>query len=297
MTTKFSDEAGPASYFYISQRLRLHYLDWGNHDKPLLLLVHGQRDHAHSWDWVARRLKDDYHVIAPDLRGHGDSAWAIGGNYAITDFVLDIAQLLAAVDKWPVTIVSHSMGAAISLLYTGLFPDRVRRIVAVEGLGPPPERLAELRDTPADVRVRTWIEKMQGLASRSPKRYDSIDAAADRMQQENSFLSEQQARHLTVHGVARNEDGSYSWKFDNYVRTSAPYRFDEREMKDLWGQITCPVMLVRGTASWASDPSVDGRMEAFQNASFKNFEGAGHWVHHDRLDDFVALVKEFVGDS
>ena len=94
------------------------------------------------------------------------------------------------------------------------------------------------------------------------------------MQEVNSFLSEQQARHLTVHGVARNEDGSYSWKFDNYVRTSAPYRFDENEMKELWGRITCPTLLVRGADSWASDPSIDGRMDAFKNVHFENFEGS-----------------------
>ncbi len=289
-----TNSIGPSSHFYISQRLKLHYLDWGNQDKPLLLLVHGQRDHAHSWDWVARRLRSDFHVVAPDLRGHGDSAWAIGGNYAITDFVLDIAQLLEAIDKWPATIVSHSMGAGISLLYTGLFPERVQKIVAIEGLGPSPERLAELQATPTHERVRTWIERMQKLPARHPKRYESIDAAADRMQEVNTFLSEQQARHLTVHGVARNEDGSYSWKFDNYVRTSAPYRFDDKEMKDLWGRITCPVLLIRGSDSWASDPSIDGRLKSFANVQFQNFEDAGHWVHHDQLEAFLDLVQPFV---
>ena len=59
------DLLGPASQFYVSQRLRLHYLDWGNVDKPLLLLIHGGRDHAHNWDWVARELRSEYHIVAP----------------------------------------------------------------------------------------------------------------------------------------------------------------------------------------------------------------------------------------
>src|ERR1700756_5207636 len=67
---------GPTSNSYVSQRLRLHYVDWGNASAPPLLLVHGGRDHCRSWDWVARRLSDQYHIIALDLRGHGDSAWA-----------------------------------------------------------------------------------------------------------------------------------------------------------------------------------------------------------------------------
>ncbi|MGA3002432.1 MAG: alpha/beta fold hydrolase, partial [Acetobacteraceae bacterium] len=67
---------GPTSRIYFSQRLRLHYVDWGNPDAPPLLLVHGGRDHCRNWDWVATALQDEYHVIAPDLRGHGDSQWS-----------------------------------------------------------------------------------------------------------------------------------------------------------------------------------------------------------------------------
>ena len=291
-----SDIVGPASRHYISQRLRLHYLDWGNEDKPPLLLVHGGRDHAHNWDWVASALRSDYHIIAPDLRGHGDSAWAVGGMYAISDFVLDIAQLLEAVGDFPVRIVSHSLGGMISLQYTGLFPERVEKLVAIEGLGPPPKRIAEMKATPGHERLQNWIGDMQKLAGRTPRRYPSVQDAMKRMQEVNSFLSADQARHLTIHGVARNEDGTFSWKFDNYVRASAPYRFDEDEVRTIWSRITCPTLLVRGTESWASDPLVDGRMDAFDNATARNFENAGHWVHHDRLEDFVDLVRDFLAD-
>jgi pimeloyl-ACP methyl ester carboxylesterase len=288
------DIVGPASRFYVSHRLRLHYLDWGNDDKPLLLLVHGGRDHAHSWDWVARDLRRDFHLVAPDLRGHGDSAWAVGGMYALSDFVLDVAQLLEALGAFPVTIVSHSLGAMVSLHYAGIYPDRVARQVAIEGLGPPPERLAELRNVAAAERLEKWIAAMQDLARRTPRRYPSIEDAMDRMQEANAFLSEEQARHLTIHGVARNEDGTYSWKFDNYVRAMAPYRFDEEEMRSIWSGIACPTLLVRGTESWASDPEEDGRIAAFRNARAVSFEGAGHWVHHDQLELFLEETRAFL---
>jgi alpha-beta hydrolase superfamily lysophospholipase len=87
------DLLGPVSRFFISQRLRLHYVDWGNHAAPTLVLVHGGRDHARSWDWVARDLRRDWHVVAPDLRGHGDSAWAVGSLYHMVEYVIDLAQL------------------------------------------------------------------------------------------------------------------------------------------------------------------------------------------------------------
>ena len=72
---------GPITNSFISQRLRLNYVDWGNPDAPPLLLVHGGRDHARSWDWVAEELRNDWHIIAPDLRGHGDSACSPAGSY------------------------------------------------------------------------------------------------------------------------------------------------------------------------------------------------------------------------
>jgi alpha-beta hydrolase superfamily lysophospholipase len=114
--------AGPTSNSFISQRLKLHYVDWGNRDAPPLLLVHGGRDHCRNWDWVAEKLRDRYHVIAPDLRGHGDSAWSPDGNYAIDGFVYDLAQLIHQLDLSPISIVAHSMGGNVALRYTGSIP-------------------------------------------------------------------------------------------------------------------------------------------------------------------------------
>ncbi|NNL86740.1 MAG: alpha/beta hydrolase [Myxococcales bacterium] len=290
------DLIGPSSNFYISQRLRLHYVDWGNEDAPLLLLIHGGRDHARSWDWVARELRRDYHVVAPDLRGHGDSAWSIGGNYGLMDFVLDITRLVEALGAPRLRVVGHSLGGNVALHYAGLFPERVSHLVAVEGLGPAPEIVAQYTKEPANKRLLEWIEAMQGLAARMPRRYASIDEAADRMQTENSFLSHEQARHLTVHGVARNEDGTFSWKFDNYVRVFSPARLRLDETEALWTHITAPTLLMRGMESWASDPEEDGRARHFQNARVANVASAGHWVHHDQLGEFLELVRPFFRD-
>jgi pimeloyl-ACP methyl ester carboxylesterase len=271
-------------------------LDWGNEDAPPLLLLHGGRDHARSWDWVARDLRRDHHVIAPDLRGHGDSSWAIGGHYTVAEFVLDIAQLLDTLDLFPVTIVGHSLGGSVGIHYTAIYPDRVKKLVAIEGLGPPPAILAQHKDKHIWERAHEWIQQVRVFSSRLPRRYPSIEAAARRMLEANSFLSPAQAHHLTVHGVARNEDGTYTWKFDNYVRIFYPQRYGAAEIRDLWGRITCPTLLMRGAESWASDPSEDGRAEAFQNARLVNVPKAGHWVHHDRLDEFLREVRAFLDE-
>lgn len=99
-----------------------------------------------------------------------------------------------------------------------------------------------------------------------------------------------------MHGVNQNEDGTYSWKFDNYVRAFPPMGFDEEATTKLWARITCPTLLIRGTESWASDPVKDGRAQHFQNAKVVNVEGAGHWVQHDKLEEFLALVNGFLAE-
>jgi len=287
---------GPTSHTYFSQRLRLHYVDWGNEDAPPLLLIHGGRDHCRNWDWVAEDLRKDYHIIAPDLRGHGDSEWIKGGTYHIVDYVYDIAQLIHQQKMTPVTIIGHSLGGNISLHYTGLYPENVKKVVAIEGLGPPPALMEELLQKSMDERLRDWVSELRTLAGRTPRRYKSIEEAFERMQTENPHLSAEQARHLTIHGASQNEDGTYSWKFDNYVRVFSGPGIPHEDIVGLWRRITCPTLLVRGKESWASDPLEDGRAAHFQNVRIENFDRAGHWVHHDQLDKFLRLIREFLAD-
>lgn len=279
---------------YVSQRLRLHYVDWGNPDAPPLLLLHGGRDHCRNWDWVAQELRSDFHIIAPDLRGHGDSQWSPDGSYSAAAHVYDIAQLIHQQQLAPVTIIAHSFGANLALRYAGIYPENVARLVAIEGLGLPPQFEAKLQEMGIDGRMRRWIDQQRQLAGRQPRRYATIDEALARMQEENRHLSPDRARHLTLHGVAQNEDGSYSWKFDNYVRPISPVDMTLEEMRHLWSRITCPVLHVYGQESWAISHLDDGRTDYFPNARTVKFERAGHWVHHDRPDDFLVEVRQFL---
>ena len=287
---------GPTSHIYFSQRLRLHYVDWGNEEAPPMLLVHGGRDHCRNWDWVAEAFRDEYHIIAPDLRGHGDSQWLLGGSYDQVDYVYDIAQLLHQRQHTPVTVIGHSLGGSISLLYAGLYPATVTRLVSIEGMGPPPSIVEERINQPAAVRLQAWIGDLRRIAGRIPRRYRSLEDAYERMQTENPHLTEAQARHLTIHGSNQNEDGTYSWKFDNYVRAFPPVGLPYEEQRQLHGRISCPTLLFHGQESWASNPADDGRAEHFQNAEVASIANAGHWVHHDQLDEFLAITRAFLAD-
>jgi len=285
---------GPTSQSFISQRLRLNYVDWGNPDAPPLILVHGGRDHCRNWDWVAEDLRRDYHIIAPDLRGHGDSAWSTSGDYSMNAFVYDLAQLIHQQRLAPCRIVAHSLGGGISLRYAGVFPETVSKLVAIEGMGPSPAMMAERNVRGPVERMRHWVADTRKLSARIPRRYATIEDAFHRMQAENRHLTEEQARYLTLHGAMQNEDGTYSWKFDNYVRSFSPADFTGEEMQTLWSNIACPILLVNGKESWASNPEEDGRMRYFKDARVVEFERAGHWVHHDRLDAFLETVRAFL---
>jgi len=285
---------GPTSHTYFSQRLRLHYVDWGNPTAPPLLLVHGGRDHCRNWDWLAMALRAQWHVIAPDLRGHGDSQWSAEGSYRMDNYIYDLAQLIHQQKLAPVTIVAHSLGGNIAIRYAGIYPETVRKLVAIEGLGASPRLIAERAKLPLDERMRIWIAEQREFSGRLPRRYPSIEEAFKRMQEENKHLSPAQARHLTEYGVNQNEDGTFSWKFDNYVRSWPAFDMATPEVEQLWTKVTCPTLLVYGQDSGASNPLVDGRAKHFRNARVEVFERAGHWVHHDRFDDFLTLAREFI---
>ena len=279
----------PESHFYESHRLKLHYVTWGDEAKPPLMFVHGGRDHARNWDLVAESLAEHYCLYAPDLRGHGDSDWSTGGQYSMPDYVLDIAALADVIDRDPLTLVGHSLGGGITLQYAGVYPKRVEKVVSIEGLGPP---VGEPRSAPT--RMREWIDHMRNMEKRRSRSYPTIEAATARMEEENPHLSSEMARHLTVHGSKRNEDGAYTWKFDNYVRSHSPYEFNIEDARTIWNEIRCPVLLVRGTESWAGDPEKDGRASAFHDYRSVTIQDAGHWVHHDQLDEFLKVVREFL---
>jgi pimeloyl-ACP methyl ester carboxylesterase len=284
----------PISQYYYSHRLKLHFWDWGGNGKSNLILVHGSCDHARSWDRIAEAFLSDFRILAPDLRGHGDSSWAPGAMYSIPEYVLDLSALIDLAGKWPVYLIGHSLGGAIVLQYAGVYPERVKKVVSIEGYGPPPEKLVP---RPAHDRLRKWIENMRNYETRASHRYPSLNAAVHRMLEANPYLTDQMARHLTLFGSNWNPDGSLIWKFDNYVRAFSPYGFNMEDAQEIWRQITCPALLFRGLDSWAVDPEKDGRIHAIANYKLVNVPRAGHWVHHDQPAVFIKETRKFFLDT
>jgi pimeloyl-ACP methyl ester carboxylesterase len=285
--------AMPETFAFVSQGLTLNVCAWGPPDAPALILLHGVRDHARSWDRVAAAFSDRYRVLAPDLRGHGDSEWAKGGFYPTEGYVFDLAELVETLRLETFAMIGHSLGGNVGLRYAALYPEKVLGIVAIEGLGLSPQRLAEHRAVAVEDRLRKWIDGQREIAGKPPRRYASLAEATARLQSAHPRLDPGFAAHLARHGVRADADGAVSFKFDPALRAFPPVEMAAEEVWRLWSLVSAPALLVYGAQSWASNPLSDGRARHFRNAEVLTLEDAGHWAHHDRFDAFVAAAKRF----
>jgi len=280
--------------YFTSQRLRLRFTAWGDPAHPPLILLHGGRDHARSWDGFAASAAQRYWIIAPDLRGHGGSEWVSDGAYAIEDHLLDLAELIDHLNIPRAGLMGHSLGGNVALRFTCLFPDRVAALIAIEGLGPAPDQaLREDRKDRLDALV-TWIGERRKVQSRSLRVYTDLDEATARLRAINPSLREDVARHLAEHGTMRVEGGGISFRFDPGVIVDAPFDLTLADKHLLWSRASAPVLLVYGADSWASDPARDGRLAKFANARSILLPGAGHWVHLDQPDAFATAAMAFL---
>jgi pimeloyl-ACP methyl ester carboxylesterase len=283
--------SGPESRFFTSQGLRLHYADWGNADAPPILLVHGGRDHCRSWDLIARALQPHFHVLAPDLRGHGDSDWTKGGSYGLTEYVYDLSRLARHIAAREVAIIGHSMGGMVGLIYAGTFPDQVSSLVVLDGVTVMPDA----KSVPAHERIAKWVGQLDELENREPRRYRTIEEAAAQMRAHNKRLPPELALHLAAFGARQNEDDTYSWKFDPYQRARAPHRLSFDDHASLWSRITCSTLLLHAEESFLQSSETAGLANYFQKARSETISGAGHWLHHDKPDEVLASIRTFLG--
>jgi pimeloyl-ACP methyl ester carboxylesterase len=280
----------PASCFFESQGLRLHYADWGNETAPPLILIHGGLDHCRNWDAVARQLQPHFHVVAPDLRGHGDSDWARGSSYGLSENVYDLVRLVRAAGLQDAALVGHSLGGMIALAYAGTYPERVSRLTILDGAF-----LSRSQAAPINEQMSRWIDQLDRISQQEPGNFATIEEAAQRLMSRNKRLTPELALHLASHGVRHNAGGGYRWKFDHYQRARAPYRLSPADYAALWSRIACPTLLMWGDESFIPDPGAAGLLAHFQKAELKKIAGAGHWLHHDRLDDVLAAMRPFLG--
>ncbi len=209
----------------ISRRVRvetgidLGVLEWGDVSRGhTVLLIHGFLDLA--WGFaplVEAGLEDHFHVVAADMRGHGDSdRIGAGGYYYFMDYIADVASLVDIIAPKRLSIVGHSMGGSVAAYYTGAFPDRVSRLALLEGLGPPED------SGPLPERTANWIQAWRRARRESPRAYSSIAEAADRLQKHDALLSRELALFFAEHGTRELPGGRRQFRHDPLHVTRGP---------------------------------------------------------------------------
>lgn len=275
----------------------LRVCEWGAPapGRPPILVLHGFLEQGAAWDAVAGDLPG--RVLAPDLRGHGLSGHVgAGGFYHFWDYVPDVLGLIDHLGG-RVDLVGHSMGGTISVLAAGLRPDAVRRLVSVEGLGPP-----DGEGTDAE-RADRFVQAMQD-PPRHPLLAD-LDDAARRLRRWNTALSDDTARRLAarITRPAAPDDafdgewtpGALLWTWDSLHRARAPYPFRASMFRSFLRELTMPVLHVLGAESWFRVPDLAEREAAVPDLRRVEIPGGGHLLHHDQPAALAAEIAAFLG--
>jgi pimeloyl-ACP methyl ester carboxylesterase len=269
--------------------LPIHCLEWGEPNGDPLVLVHGFLDLAFSWtSFVAelyRRATQPLWIIAPDCRGHGDSGWVSGGGYYhFPDYVLDLDCVVQTLGVKSFKLVGHSMGGTISLLYTGTFPERVSKLVLIEGVGP-----VGMHFFDAPLRMEQWIGEIRQRGRNHFRQYSSVEAGARQLRQTNPRLPELFATELAQAAMKQTAGGKWIWKFDPLHRTTSPQLFYTAQAVAFLRRIDCPVLIVDGKQSrQTSRTDKQQRYDAIADYRHIIIDDAGHMVHQDNP---VALVE------
>jgi pimeloyl-ACP methyl ester carboxylesterase len=289
----------PESDFISVRGVRLHVRRWGNPGAPALFMLHGWMDVAASFQFVVDALGGDWQVIAPDARGFGLSDWPVaergGGSYWFQEYVSDLDALLDHyVPSGEVNLVGHSMGANVVCLYAGARPERVRRVVDLEGFG-----LAAAKASQSPKRLRSWLDEL-----REPpqlKHYASLDEVAARLTKTNPRLAPHRARFLAEHWSKPDGEGGFMLQADPAHKLRSPLLYRLDEITAVWANVRAKVLHVEAAGSptlaqIAGEVPLDefkARFSAFPDWREKIIEDAGHMVHHDQPEQVAALIEAF----
>lgn len=287
-------------YLALATGLTYHVLEWPHPEsRTTVVLVHGFLDLAWGWRWVAEHLARDYHVIAPDLRGHGDSDWiGSGGYYYFPDYLADLDSLLPRVTRDRVVLVGHSMGGSVASYYTGVRAGRGGvepvGLALLEGLGPP-----ETVETAPDAQARrmaSWIEQWKKARTKLPRPVPTLAQAAARLRHHDPLLEEDKALELAQLGT-RAVPGGLAWKHDPLHVTYGPLPFRRQVAAELWAQVTCPVLIVDAMQSTLRLPEPEAalRRGSFARADHVLLDGAGHMMQRHQPAALAQRLRTFVG--
>lgn len=284
------------------RNLNYHVRHWGPDTSPLptLVLLHGWMDVSASYQFTVDALQQERRIIAPDWRGFGLTSSAQTDHYFFADYLADLDLLL---DHYApgeaVDLVGHSMGGNIAMMYAGVRPERIRRLVNLEGFGMPATRPEQ-----APKRYVQWIDEIKQLhnGEKALKTYDSQDAVARRLMKTNPRLSQGKADWLAQHWARPNAQGLWEILGDpaHKITSAQLYRLDEALV--LYERIAAPVLAVEASDDslgqwWKDKYNLDEyhqRLTHVRDCRTAVVNDAGHMLHHDQPQAVAMLIEDFL---
>ena len=286
------------SEFITVRGLRTHVRHWGREGAPKIFMAHGWMDMSASFQFIVDCLEGDWHVIAHDWRGFGLSERTGTDTYWFPDYVADLDFLL---DHYspdaPVNLLGHSMGGNVVSLYAGVRPERVAKLINLEGIG-----LQGGVPQQAPKRMARWLDELK--TPPVMRGYASLDEVAARLKKTNPRLPEDRAAFLAEHWSARNAEGEYEILGDPAHKMSGPLLYHLDEMIAIWKKITAPVLWIEAAETdmwrWMGPQEqmraeVDSRLSHMASVEAHIVPGAGHMVHHDQPQVLARLIEAFLG--
>src|SRR4030095_5595041 len=302
MAGMYQTKKVPRSEFIPIRNLKYHVLVWGNPapGKVPLVMVHGWMDVAASYQFMVDAFSQDHYVIAPDWRGYGRTESPPTDNYWFPDYLADLDFLI---DHYspdaPVNLVGHSMGGNVAMLYSGSRPQRIRRLVNLEGFG-----MGATRPSQAPTRYARWMDELKAFhrGELALKPYGSVAGVARRIMTTTKRLTQDKADWLAQHWSTQDAEGMWRILGDPAHKITNAQLFRVDEVLEIYKSIAAPTLAVE-----ASDDSLSQwwtgkytlaedheRLRSVPNVRTAVVEDAGHMLHHDQPEQLAGLIEEFL---
>lgn len=298
----YSPQRASRSEFAPLRHLNYHLRTWGTPvvNQPPLVMVHGWMDVSASFQFVVDAFAKDRHIVAPDWRGYGLTDGPRTDCYWFADYLADLDAIIDHISPGqPVDLLGHSMGGNVAMVYSGVRPERVRKLINLEGFGMPASRPAQ-----APSRLARWMDELKALhrGDTTLRPYASADGVAQRLMKTNPRLTQDKADWLARHWARETASGEWQILGDPAHKLTNPQLYRVEEVLETYRRITAPVLAVD-----ASDNSMDKwwkgqytlaeyyeRLKAVPNLQIAHVADAGHMLHHDQPEAVAGLVEGFL---
>jgi pimeloyl-ACP methyl ester carboxylesterase len=274
----------PHSRFIVRNGLSLHHLDWGREGGHPIVLVHGSRLHAHVWNDFSRRFHDRHHVVAVDQRGHGESAWAAENDYQLEELYRDLRAVVEARGFTRYTLIGHSLGGRVSMLYASRHQAEIDRLVLV--------------DITPGRRPAAGAVREAGAGAQQPRDFESEDAAIAYLSRAMHRAPRSLVEESVRNGMRRNDAGRYVWKYDPVLFTRRVALPPGMDLWNLVSTVSTPTLLQYGSHSDVVNADLAERLRnAMPSCTVERIENAGHGLFTDQPDAFAESVERFVATA